>query len=80
MNKSTLTLLTFLSALCGIGSAEDLTCLKENERTASTLYAHLQQEAYAALIETIARAGVAIGVDGLFIETHPRPADNHRFG
>jgi 2-dehydro-3-deoxyphosphooctonate aldolase (KDO 8-P synthase) len=28
-----------------------------------------------ALIETIARAGVAVGVDGLFIETHPRPAE-----
>ena len=27
-----------------------------------------------ALIETIARAGVAIGVDGLFIETHPEPS------
>jgi len=27
-----------------------------------------------ALIETIARAGVATGVDGLFIETHPTPA------
>ena len=26
-----------------------------------------------ALIETIARAGVAIGVDGLFMETHPNP-------
>jgi 2-dehydro-3-deoxyphosphooctonate aldolase (KDO 8-P synthase) len=26
-----------------------------------------------ALIETIARAGVAVGVDGLFIETHPKP-------
>lgn len=26
------------------------------------------------LIETIARAGVAVGVDGLFIETHPTPA------
>ncbi|HHH50247.1 MAG TPA: 3-deoxy-8-phosphooctulonate synthase [Saprospiraceae bacterium] len=26
------------------------------------------------MIETIARAGVAIGVDGLFIETHPNPA------
>jgi len=25
------------------------------------------------LIETVARAGVAIGVDGLFIETHPEP-------
>ncbi|MBL7826919.1 MAG: 3-deoxy-8-phosphooctulonate synthase [Saprospiraceae bacterium] len=27
-----------------------------------------------ALIETIARAGVAVGVDGLFIETHPQPS------
>lgn len=25
------------------------------------------------LIETVARAGVAVGVDGLFIETHPEP-------
>lgn len=27
------------------------------------------------LIETIARAGIAVGVDGLFIETHPDPAN-----
>lgn len=27
-----------------------------------------------ALIETIAKAGIATGVDGLFIETHPDPA------
>ena len=27
-----------------------------------------------AMIETIAKAGVAIGVDGLFIETHPEPS------
>jgi 2-dehydro-3-deoxyphosphooctonate aldolase (KDO 8-P synthase) len=27
-----------------------------------------------ALISTIAKAGVAVGVDGLFIETHPQPA------
>lgn len=27
------------------------------------------------LIETIARAGIAVGVDGLFIETHPKPSD-----
>jgi 2-dehydro-3-deoxyphosphooctonate aldolase (KDO 8-P synthase) len=27
-----------------------------------------------ALVETIARAAVAVGVDGLFIETHPNPA------
>jgi 2-dehydro-3-deoxyphosphooctonate aldolase (KDO 8-P synthase) len=27
------------------------------------------------LIPTIARAAVAVGVDGLFIETHPRPKE-----
>ena len=27
-----------------------------------------------ALIETIAKAGIAVGVNGLFIETHPNPA------
>ena len=27
-----------------------------------------------ALIETIAKAGIAVGADGLFIETHPTPA------
>jgi 2-dehydro-3-deoxyphosphooctonate aldolase (KDO 8-P synthase) len=27
------------------------------------------------LIETIAKAGIAVGVDGIFIETHPRPAE-----
>ena len=26
------------------------------------------------LIETIARAGIAVGVDGLFIETHQNPS------
>ena len=26
------------------------------------------------LIETIARAGVAVGIDGIFLETHPNPA------
>lgn len=28
-----------------------------------------------ALIETIARAGIAVGADGLFMETHPRPSE-----
>jgi len=28
-----------------------------------------------ALIETIARAGIAVGADGIFIETHPDPAN-----
>ena len=27
------------------------------------------------LIETIAKAGIAVGADGLFIETHPKPAE-----
>nr|MBD3621586.1 3-deoxy-8-phosphooctulonate synthase [Sunxiuqinia sp.] len=26
------------------------------------------------LIETIAKAGIAVGIDGIFIETHPNPA------
>jgi len=28
-----------------------------------------------ALIETVAKAAIAVGVDGLFIETHPRPTE-----
>jgi 2-dehydro-3-deoxyphosphooctonate aldolase (KDO 8-P synthase) len=28
-----------------------------------------------ALIETIARAGIVTGADGLFIETHPNPSE-----
>ena len=28
-----------------------------------------------ALIGAVARAGIAVGADGLFIETHPRPAE-----
>ncbi len=27
------------------------------------------------MIETIARAGIAVGVDGLFLETHPNPSE-----
>ncbi len=27
-----------------------------------------------ALIETIAKAGIAVGADGIFLETHPEPA------
>ncbi len=27
------------------------------------------------LIETIAKAGIAVGVDGIFLETHPRPGE-----
>ena len=28
-----------------------------------------------ALIETVAKAAIAVGVDGLFLETHPRPTE-----
>ena len=28
-----------------------------------------------ALIETVAKAGIAVGVDGLFMETHPVPSE-----
>lgn len=28
-----------------------------------------------ALIETVARAGIAVGTDGIFMETHPRPKE-----
>ena len=28
-----------------------------------------------ALIETIAKAAIAVGADGIFIETHPNPAE-----
>ena len=28
-----------------------------------------------ALIETIAKAGIAVGADGIFVETHPDPAN-----
>jgi 2-dehydro-3-deoxyphosphooctonate aldolase (KDO 8-P synthase) len=27
------------------------------------------------MIETIAKAAIAVGADGLFIETHPRPKE-----
>ena len=27
------------------------------------------------LIETVSKAGIAVGVDGIFIETHPDPAN-----
>jgi cephalosporin-C deacetylase-like acetyl esterase len=44
--------LTLSALLCVDGTlapAEELTCLKENERATSLLYAHLQKEAFAAL-------------------------------
>ena len=38
-----------LFILCGIASAEDLTCLSEKQRAESALYPHLQLQAYAML-------------------------------
>ncbi|MBP7507119.1 MAG: 3-deoxy-8-phosphooctulonate synthase [Prolixibacteraceae bacterium] len=32
------------------------------------------------LIETIAKAGIAVGVDGIFIETHPKPSESKSDG
>lgn len=43
------TLFVIIFLLCGIASAEDLTCLSEKERSANALYPLLQQQAYAAL-------------------------------
>ena len=40
--------------------------------TKSIIWCHRRQ---TQLIETIARAGVAVGVDGFFLETHPDPAN-----
>ena len=34
----------------------------------------LNKQKFEALIETVAKAGIAVGVDGIFIETHPDPA------
>ena len=48
MKQISITLFT-LTLLNGTVNAEDLTCLKESERAAAGLYAHLQQEAYTAL-------------------------------
>ena len=49
MNRLCLSLVPVLILLCGISKAEELTCLSERERMSASLYAHLQQEAYAAL-------------------------------
>jgi len=32
------------------------------------------------LIETIAKAGIAVGVDGIFLETHPNPSKSKSDG
>ena len=49
MIRSFLTTLASCCVVYGTVSAEDLTCLKESEQPSILLYAHLQQEAYAAL-------------------------------
>jgi len=54
----------------GLPVALDITHSLQQPNTSEGVAGGLPQ-----LIETIARAGVAVGVDGLFIETHPDPAN-----
>ncbi|MBI2480283.1 MAG: acetylxylan esterase [Planctomycetia bacterium] len=49
MNRTHLLIVLTLTMLCRFGLADDLDCLPESERASASLYAHLQQEAYAAL-------------------------------
>ena len=44
------------------------------ERGTTFGYQDLIVDYRARLIETMARAGIAVGVDGLFMETHPEPS------
>jgi len=54
----------------GLPVALDITHSLQQPNTSEGITGGLPQ-----LIETIARAGVAVGVDGLFLETHPDPAN-----
>jgi len=53
----------------GLPVALDITHSLQQPNTSEGITGGMPQ-----LIETIARAGVAVGVDGLFLETHPDPA------
>ena len=50
-----------------------------DQSNCSTLYRALftsfSTSTLPSIIETIAKAAIAVGADGLFIETHPRPAE-----
>jgi len=54
----------------GLPVALDITHSLQQPNTTEGVTGGLPQ-----MIETIARAGVAVGVDGLFLETHPDPAN-----
>ena len=54
----------------GLPVALDITHSLQQPNTSEGVTGGLPQ-----LIETIARAGVAVGVDGIFLETHPDPAN-----
>lgn len=53
----------------GLPVALDITHSLQQPNTAAGITGGLPQ-----LIETVARAGIAVGVDGIFLETHPDPA------
>jgi 2-dehydro-3-deoxyphosphooctonate aldolase (KDO 8-P synthase) len=53
----------------GLPVALDITHSLQQPNTTEGVTGGLPQ-----MIETIARAGIAVGVDGLFLETHPDPA------
>ena len=54
----------------GLPVALDITHSLQQPNTTEGVTGGLPQ-----MIETIARAGIAVGVDGLFLETHPYPAN-----
>ena len=54
----------------GVPVALDITHSLQQPNTTEGVTGGLPQ-----MIETIARAGVAVGVDGIFLETHPDPAN-----
>jgi len=54
----------------GLPVALDITHSLQQPNTTEGVTGGLPQ-----MIETIARAGIAVGVDGLFLETHPDPAN-----
>jgi 2-dehydro-3-deoxyphosphooctonate aldolase (KDO 8-P synthase) len=54
----------------GLPVALDITHSLQQPNTVEGVTGGLPQ-----MIETIARAGIAVGVDGLFLETHPDPAN-----
>ncbi|OYT17344.1 MAG: 3-deoxy-8-phosphooctulonate synthase, partial [Bacteroidetes bacterium 4572_77] len=48
--------------------------MQKNEVPVILDITHSLQQGQPALIETVAKAGIAVGVDGIFLETHPDPS------